>query len=65
MTTNEIVTGQATKHTNDIYLSWEDPQTGEEMWAQGEFSYNTNKDSIIHSVFDENGNIKYTVEAVV
>jgi hypothetical protein len=59
------IEGEATKHTNSIYLSWEHPDTGEEQWAQGEFETNKEKTEIYHTVFDIDDNIQYIVVAKI
>lgn len=59
----EIVQGEINKAQGGHYLSWECPETGIELWCQGEFFYNEDTENYEHDVCDENGNLLYKVVA--
>jgi hypothetical protein len=58
-----IVTGQTSGTDDNRIIQWEDPDTGEAMWSQGEFDYDPDLDKFTHDVMDEDGNLLYTVHA--
>lgn len=61
---NQVI-GEANKVSGGHYLSWDCPDTNKEMWAQGEFYYNTKTEKIEHDVYDENDNLLYKVVASI
>jgi len=59
----KTIEGEITKAQGGHYLSWEDPNTGIEMWSQGEFILNKKTENYEHIVADEDGNSMYKVVA--
>ena len=57
------IKGEISKARGGHHLSWEDPNTGAEMWAQGEFLLNKKTEEYEHVVEDEDGNTLYIVTA--
>ena len=59
----KTIKGEISKANGGNYLSWNDPNNGAEMWAQGEFILNKRDENYEHIVEDEDGNSLYKVVA--
>lgn len=61
----EQVNGEINKAQGGYHLTWESPNTGEELWCQGEFFYNKKTQNFEHDITDEDGNVLYKVVASI
>ena len=60
MKTIEKIKGETSGYNPNLTMTWEDPITGDEMIAWGEFQVKNGK--YIHEVYNVNG-LQYIVEA--
>ena len=55
-----IQANEVTRHNHNVHITWDDPETGEELWVQGEF--NIVDEHYSHIVTDDEGNPIYEVQ---